>query len=114
VYLRSLISLALALGVSTPLVAQAQPLPSAPSQPMYAHHRPHHAVWNSLNLSADQKTKIRAILQQQRQASRKFRKDQRQQTLASIEAILTPEQRAQLQAKLAQRKQFVQSHRVQP
>lgn len=103
-------SLALAAALVCPLAASAQTPSPAPIAPgMSGTHRKHHAnrfraALRSLNLSAAQQTQIDQIFAQARGQNRNAdpatRKANRQKLRAQIEAVLTPAQRAQLQAAL--------------
>jgi Spy/CpxP family protein refolding chaperone len=109
---------AIAAALVTPAVASAQQSPPAPAA-TYAPgvpgapgaHRGHRRggfrkALRGLNLSASQQSQIDQAFTQSRAANQNAdpatRKANRQQLRAKIEAILTPAQRAQLQANLKQ------------
>ena len=104
--IKPLIAGALAVSLGLPLVACAQEAPANAPAPAGARH--HHGMgmrmFKNLNLTQDQQTKIKSIMEQYRQAhppgstpDPQARKQMRQQ----IDAILTPQQQDQLKAQRA-------------
>lgn len=111
--LLSAAALVAALVIPSAAFAQTAPAPypsAAPANGARHHHRHNgmRAALRNLNLSAAQQTQIRQAFQQTREANRNAdpatRKANRAKLRAQIEAILTPAQRAQLQATLKARK----------
>jgi Spy/CpxP family protein refolding chaperone len=107
--LRILSIAALVAGLFAPAAVFAQqtplPVPAGSAAPGHRHHgsRWMHAI-RSLNLSASQQRQIQDAVAQTRQANRnadqQTRRANRQKLHAQIEAILTPDQRAQLKSQL--------------
>jgi len=107
--------LALAATISAPLAAAAQtsssPVPSASAAPLTGHHRHHHQSFaralRSLNLSDAQKQQIATFRSQEQQANQHADAGTRRANAATMRAqimgVLTPDQRAQLQAHAHQR-----------
>jgi Spy/CpxP family protein refolding chaperone len=106
---------AIAAALVSPAVASAQQGPPAPvatyapgvpGAPGGHRHGGLRKALRGLNLSASQQSQIDQAFAQSRQANKNAdpatRKANRQQLRAKIEAILTPAQRAQLQANLKQ------------
>ncbi|HYZ16930.1 MAG TPA: hypothetical protein VE591_11035 [Candidatus Acidoferrum sp.] len=108
------IALVAALAAPTLALAQQAPQPGAPAPAGSAapshHGRGHHSAYmralRSLNLSDAQKQQIKAAYQQTRQANQNAdpatRKANGEKLRSQIDAILTPDQRTQLQTKLQQ------------
>lgn len=107
---KPLIAGVLAVALGLPLLASAQVAPQAPTQPQGAqgtHHR--HGMgmhmFKNLNLTSDQQTQIRTIMQQYRQAHPAGSQpdpDARKALRQQIDAVLTPQQQAQLKQDRAQ------------
>jgi Spy/CpxP family protein refolding chaperone len=103
--------LALAATLAAPLTAGAQtasPAPAASGAPMTGHHRHHrqslmHAL-QSLNLTDAQKQQVATFHSQEQQANQNADPDTKRANAAKmreqIMGILTPDQKAQLQAQM--------------
>lgn len=111
--LLSAVALVAALVVPSAAFAQTAPAPvpaAAPANGVRHHHRHNgmRAALRNLDLSAAQQGQIRQAFQQTRDANRNAdkatRKANRAKLRTQIEAILTPAQRAQLEASLKARK----------
>lgn len=90
----------LAAGLALPAVAQDQQAPAAPAQSQQHGDRMMRR-FNDLNLNDQQKSQIQSLLQSYRQAHPRGSApdpDARKQLSAQIDALLTPDQRAQLKA----------------
>jgi Spy/CpxP family protein refolding chaperone len=107
-----LIPAAFAVAVMVPAVSFAQqeqtPAGTAAPQGQWHGQRRHHGgmmhMMRDLNLSDQQKTQIRQIMQQFRQSHQGQRPDAqaREQLRGQIMNVLTPQQRMQFQAKMQQ------------
>jgi Spy/CpxP family protein refolding chaperone len=97
---------AAAVSAAPVVVAQAVQPPAGQAPPPAGGHRVHYgAVLQSLNLSDDQKTKIRSIIQSARAENqnvtdRETKRANMKAAFVKVEAILTPAQRDELHAKL--------------
>jgi Spy/CpxP family protein refolding chaperone len=108
--IRFIAAAAVAASFALPLAVSAQQAPppaTAPAPPASAPHRggAHFMrALRSLNLSDAQKTQIKTAMQQTRQANEnadpQTRKANLEQLRSQITSVLTPDQRAQLQAEL--------------
>ena len=107
--LLSAVALVAALVIPSAAFAQTAPAPYPSAAPANGarHHHGHNgmrAALRNLNLSDAQKAQIQQAFQQTRDANRNAdpatRKANRAKLRAQIDAILTPAQRAQLQATL--------------
>ncbi|MFZ1126176.1 MAG: hypothetical protein WAN59_13645, partial [Candidatus Baltobacteraceae bacterium] len=80
----------------------APPVPAASAAPF--HHAHHHSrlarALRSLDLSNAQRTQVRAILGEARQAKQSGTPETRRQVIGKIEAVLTPGQRVKFEAAL--------------
>ena len=89
----------MAAGLSLPAIAQVQQQPAPPAQSQHGDRMMHR--FSDLNLSDEQKSQIKALMQSYRQAHPKGSApdpDSRKQLRSQIDAILTPDQRVQLQS----------------
>jgi len=130
VFRQHLGTLALAAAFIFPLAASAQtvpppgavlPAPSAQQQPQHRHHQrsPYVRAMRGLNLSADQRQQISSLMKSSRAASKGADPQTRRANVEAmrrqIDGILTPDQRTQLHAKLAQaRRHFTQPNGPAP
>ncbi|MGH7728691.1 MAG: hypothetical protein ACREM2_07875 [Vulcanimicrobiaceae bacterium] len=98
-----------ALGVAAPALAQTAPAqptaaPAAPAapRPHHRHHRhsPMHYALRAANLSADQRSQLRALHQRFKAAEAAGTPIAPKDRLAQTEAILTPQQRATFETNL--------------
>jgi Spy/CpxP family protein refolding chaperone len=129
VFRKHLGAFALAVLCVLPLAASAQTVPAPgvgapPAAQQQSHHRHHHRspylrAMRGLNLSDAQKQQIAGILKNSRTASKatdpQTRRANMQAVRRQIEGVLTPDQRTQLQTKLAQaHKHFAQPNGQAP
>jgi Spy/CpxP family protein refolding chaperone len=108
--IRFITAAAVAASLALPLAAAAQQAPPPPAAPAAAgapapRHGAHYMrALRSLNLTDAQKAQIKTAMQQTRQANEnadpQTRKTNLEQLRAQINSVLTPDQRAQLQAEL--------------
>jgi Spy/CpxP family protein refolding chaperone len=96
---------AVAVSAAPAVVAQAVQPPAGQAPPAGGHRMRYGQVLQSLNLSDDQKTKIRGIIQSARAQNqnvtdRETKRANMKAAFAKVEALLTPSQRDQLHAKL--------------
>jgi Spy/CpxP family protein refolding chaperone len=96
---------AAAVSAAPAVVAQAVQPPAGQAPPPAGGRMHYGQVLMSLNLSDDQKTKIRGIIQSAREQNqnvtdRDTKRANMRAAFAKVEAILTPAQRDQLHAKL--------------
>jgi Spy/CpxP family protein refolding chaperone len=90
----------IAAGLALPAVAQDQQPPAAPAQSQQHGDRMMHR-FDNLNLSDQQKSQLQTLMQNYRQAHPRGSTpdpDARKQLRDQIDAVLTPDQRAQLKA----------------
>jgi Spy/CpxP family protein refolding chaperone len=102
-------ALAAALAVPAAAFAQAPPPAGAPATAPHGHHNPMRAALGQLNLSPAQKSQLDGVFAQAKQmrqanqtADPATRKANRDAFIGKIDAILTPDQRTQFHASLAQ------------
>jgi Spy/CpxP family protein refolding chaperone len=89
----------MAAGLSLPAIAQVQQQPAPPAQSQHGDRMMHR--FSDLNLSDQQKSQIKTLMQSYRQSHPKGSApdpDGRKQLRGQIDAILTPDQRAQLKS----------------
>ncbi len=107
--IRFITAAAVAASLALPLAAAAQQAPPPPAAPAAGAPAPHHGArymhaLRTLNLTDAQKTQIKSAMQQTRTANEnadpQTRKANLEQLRSQINSVLTPDQRAQLQAEL--------------
>ena len=117
---KPLIAGALAIALGLPLAAcaqQAQQNPTQATQGGQRHHGMGMRMFKNLNLTPDQTTKIQSIMQQYRQAHPQGSQpdpEARKQMREQIDAVLTPEQQAQLKQERAQMRDHAKNSGVSP
>ena len=99
------LALAAALVIPNAAFAQQAPPPDAPAGPQQRHFGGGMHRFQNLNLSDQQKTQIQQIVQNFRQSHQNQppTPEERQQLRQQIDAVLTPQQRTQLQQQEANR-----------
>ncbi len=104
-FIRTAIAVAVAAAViqTGAAFAQTAPQPAAPPAATQRHH--HSALFRGLNLSADQKTRIKSIRQKYRAQNQSITdRSQRRESMKAqrqeIMAVLNPDQRAKFQQRL--------------
>lgn len=106
----------MAAGLSLPAIAQVQQAPSAPAQSRHGDRMMRR--FSNLNLTDQQKSQIKTLVQNYRQAHPKGSTadpDARKALRDQINAVLTPDQRAQLKSDMAQhRAQHAQQSNPNP
>lgn len=89
----------MAAGLSLPAIAQTQPAPAPPAQSQHGDRMMHR--FSDLNLTDAQKSQIQALMQNYRQAHPRGSApdpDARKQLRDQVNALLTPDQQAQLKS----------------